>query len=363
MSKSPVRKYRRPRLDAAAHARLLEEIAKFDTPPVSVQIAETMSGLREALAVPVDDEIPVDDAPPSGPVPPTEPDPEPESEDAASPGPTDATPEPSIVDEPMGSAPPVVPVEDTAEPIAPSPPDRTTSWNALRRVPVDGALLDRNLIITASRTDPAHASFDVMRTRLKQALAEKGWRRVAITSPTKGCGKSFTAANLAVTLSRYDGSRTLLLDMDLRHPSLARYIGVTAPGSIGDVLRGHTAMADHLCRPGKNTLHIGEGLALALNDRPENFAAELLQQDTTARALHRMEEDFGPDVILYDLPPALAYDDVMAFRPHFDCVLLVVGGGITNAADVKEVHRRLGDDKPVMGVILNMAEDNEDNTY
>ncbi len=132
---------------------------------------------------------------------------------------------------------------------------------------------------------------------------------------------------------------------------------------MGDVLRGDVAIGDHLRRPGTNALNIGANLAVGLNDRAEPFAAELFQQPSTAEALRAMEAEFIPDIVLFDLPPALAFDDVIAFRPQFDCVLMIVGGGITTAAEVKEVHRRLGEDKPVLGVILNMAEDSEDNTY
>ena len=82
-------------------------------------------------------------------------------------------------------------------------------WDSLSPLPVDPAMLERNLVITAARTDPAHAAFDVLRTRLVQALSDNGWHRVGITSPTRDCGKTFTAVNLAITLSRYDNCRTL----------------------------------------------------------------------------------------------------------------------------------------------------------
>ena len=284
--------------------------------------------------------------------------------------PTQPTPKPATAAKPTtetaapppAAAPLSAPVAAPAALPAVQPPSGDI-WDSLRRIPVDANLLDRNLVITASRTDPAFASFDVVRGRLVQALSDRGWSRVAITSPTKGCGKSFTAVNLAISLSRYEHQKTILLDLDLRHPAVGRFLGANGTGSIGDMLRGDVAVASHLRRPGENALHIGRTLALGLNDRSEPFAAELLQKPQTTEVLHEMTEQFAPDVVLYDLPPALAFDDVIAFRPHFDCVLLVVGGGLTTAAEVREVHRRLGEDKPVLGVILNMAEDEEDNTY
>lgn len=229
------------------------------------------------------------------------------------------------------------------------------AWSALSTIRLDPDRLERNLVITAARRDPAHGAFDVLRSRLLGALAEKGWTRVGITSPTKGCGKSFTALNLAVSLARYESRRTVLLDMDMRLPTLARTLGITRPGSIGDMLRGLTPPAAHLRRVGSNDMHIGQ-LALGLNSQPEPFAAELFHAESTARVLADIQQDYLPDVMLFDLPPALAQDDVIAFRPHFDCILMVVGGGVTTAREVREVVRRLGEDKPVVGIILNKAE-------
>lgn len=230
------------------------------------------------------------------------------------------------------------------------------AWASLRRVPLDPAHLDRHRMISARREDPSHAAFDVLRTRLVQALSDNGWRRVAITSPTKNCGKSFVAANLALSLSRAETRRTLLLDMDLRNPSLAKLLGVRSPGPIGDLLRGRTRPELHIVRFADNALGVGPSLAMGVNDRVERDAAELLQTPEAAEALDRLDATLAPDVVLYDLPPALYHDDVLAFRGQYDGVLLVVGGGITKPDEVTEVSRRLADHTPLLGVVLNRAE-------
>ncbi|SHJ03034.1 CpsD/CapB family tyrosine-protein kinase [Wenxinia saemankumensis] len=233
-------------------------------------------------------------------------------------------------------------------------------WPALPRVALDKRTLARNLVITAARTDPAYAAFDVLRTRLVQAMADHGWTRVAITSPTRGCGKSFAAANLALTLSRYHDTRTALIDADLRHPGLAGYLGLTAPAATGDYLRGQIAAEDWLLAVEPSGLQLGRHLAIGLNARAETYAAELFQSGSTADALARLQQGLRPDVMLFDLPPALDHDDVIAFRPHFDCVLMVVGGGITRASEVREAVRRIGEDRPVVGIVLNMADPGDD---
>ena len=284
--------------------------------------------------------------------------------------------EPAPAAEPRPAAPEPAPAAPPAQPAAPRETTAETAgtasttkdqiarnWQSLASFTVDPAVLDKNLVITARRTDPAHGAFDVLRTRLVQALAEKGWRRVAITSPTAGCGKSFTAINLAVTLSRYDQCRTVLMDMDLRRPGLAGYLGLRTPASSGDFLRGLVPATEFLRRMHAPKINLGQNLALGLNGRVESYAAELFQQQSTGAALEAMEQALNPEVVLFDLPPALAQDDVIAFRPQFDCILMVVGGGITTAEEVREATRRIGEDKPILGVVLNKAEVEGDYAY
>ncbi len=237
-----------------------------------------------------------------------------------------------------------------------APQDAASGWQRLGTFDLDARMLERNRIITAARQDPAHTTFDVLRTRLLQALAERGWSRVAITSPTKGCGKTFTAANLAISLARQENCATLLLDLDMRAPTLHKTFGQKSVGSIGDMLRGRVDPADHLRRPGPNAMNVGRNIAFGFNDVTEDYASELLQDPVTAQTLKTMTDTLRPDVVIYDMPPALSSDDVIAFRAHFDAVLLVVGGGLTTDAEVKDVERRLGEQTPLLGMVLNRAE-------
>ena len=225
-----------------------------------------------------------------------------------------------------------------------------SAWEMLRSRRLDPTHLARNRVITAARTDPTHMVFDVLRTRLIQALKAHGWRRVAITSPTKGCGKTFVAANLALSLARRASVRTVLTDLDLRLPSLASVLGVPDPGRIADVLSGGTDHCEHMWR-------IADNLAVALNAESISDAAELLQEPSTAAAIAGIEAALDPDVHLFDLPPALVCDDVSAVLPMVDGVLLVVGGGLTTAEEVRRCERLFEGHAPLLGVVFNRADD------
>ncbi|MHA6347704.1 CpsD/CapB family tyrosine-protein kinase, partial [Roseivivax sp. CAU 1761] len=236
-------------------------------------------------------------------------------------------------------------------------------WASLGSFPLDEGHLDRNRIITASRHDPAHVAFDLLRTRTLHALAERGWTRIAVTSPTKGCGKTFTAANLGISLARREGLRAVVLDLDMRHPNLHRVFGVPAPGRIGDMLRGGRAPEEHLRCIGPNAIHAGRQIAFGFNEAREPYAAELLQDPRSRAVLDDIQTRLAPDVMLFDLPPALVSDDVLALRPAFDAVLLVIGGGITTETQIREVEHRLGSDVPLLGIVLNKAEGSSARKY
>ncbi|MCH2164557.1 MAG: CpsD/CapB family tyrosine-protein kinase [Marinovum sp.] len=235
-------------------------------------------------------------------------------------------------------------------------PEADNLWDYLDTFTVNERHLESNRIVTATRRDPCHAAFDVLRTKILQTLRDNGWSRVAITSPTANCGKTFMSVNLALSFSRQLNCRTMLLDFDMRHPSVAKVLGISEPGSMGELLRNEAEAEDVLLRPGRNDLKIGANLAVGANGRREDYASELLQQPMTSDILDDLEEELEPDVMLFDMPPVLVNDDVLAARPLYDAVLLVVGGGITKPQEVRLVEQRLGTETPLLGIVLNRSE-------
>ena len=197
--------------------------------------------------------------------------------------------------------------------------------------------------------------FDALRTRLLKALHDNRWSRVAITSPTKGCGKTMVACNLAFSLARQPETRCMLIDLDLRVPRVAERLGQRDPYAIEPFLCGDVPARDHLRRSGAN-------LAFALNTTRVGNAAELVQSRRVAATLAATWEH-RPNVVLFDLPPMLTSDDVLAFLPNVDGVLLVVGGGETRAREIEECERLMADHTNFLGVVLNKAEGSATSPY
>lgn len=228
--------------------------------------------------------------------------------------------------------------------------DPGQSWAEIPPAAPDPAALRRHRIVAGDEGAPATAAFDILRTRLSQALEEHGWRRIAVTAPTRGCGTTVVAANLALAFARRPGARVVLADLELRQPGLARVLGIPAPGPLEPVLRGAAPMLEHLRR-------IGANLAVALNDAPVPDAAALLLDPRTGDVLEAMMAALEPDAVIYDLPPALGRDDVLAFLPQVDGVLVVADGRQTLPRDIAACERALEGRTQLFGVVLNRAED------
>ncbi|QHQ34071.1 CpsD/CapB family tyrosine-protein kinase [Algicella marina] len=222
-------------------------------------------------------------------------------------------------------------------------------WEALTQVQLKQRHLARNRILTGDKVTPVMESFDMLRARMVKALKDNGWNRVAITSPTKGCGKTFLAANLAMSCARQTGLRSVLYDMDFRNPKLGSVLGVRAPGPFNEYLYDGLAPESHLIR-------VADNLAVGLNDKAMAEPTDLLSSDKTEETIAKMQDALKPDVVLFDMPPMLVFEDVMTFLSRVDGVLVVSGGHTTKAEDIREVERRLEDKAPLLGVVLNMAE-------
>lgn len=228
--------------------------------------------------------------------------------------------------------------------------DEMSRWNALRQVTLGGRqnFIGHTPLVSFNRNDPASKAFDQLRTRLLQTLRSNGWSRIAIAAPTPGCGSTFTAVNLGLSFARIPGSRTVLMDLNLRSPGIADALGVQSTGDVRGYLSGQIDSSQYLVR-------VKDTLALGLADQPDQDAAELLHDQRTAVVLDAMNADLAPDVTLYDLPPMLAYDDLAAFLPQVDGVLLVSDGTKTTAAEIEACERVLEGQTKVLGVILNQA--------
>ena len=190
--------------------------------------------------------------------------------------------------------------------------------------------------------------FDDLRTQLLTSMQAERWRRIAITAPTSGCGASFAATQLALSLSRIPDQRTVLMDLNQRSPALTRQLRISRESDMAGFLRGQLPLEDHLVK-------FSDTLALGLNTMPSQSPSEVLHMRRSGEVLDAMIHDLNPDLVLYDMPAMLEHDDVAAFLPQLDGVLLVADATRTLGPQIEECERRLSGKAPLLGVVLNRA--------
>jgi Mrp family chromosome partitioning ATPase len=235
-------------------------------------------------------------------------------------------------------------------PLAPLRLNPAKVWESLSAVQLSVEKLQGNNLFPLPSNQPAALAVDQLRSKILHGLATKGWKRIAVTSPTHGCGKSFVATNLALSLARRPASRTALIDLDLRRPQLAGLLGLTDLPEFADFLTGDQPLESVFRR-------FGRTLALGLNGTRVEMAAEMLHSPETAVALSALVDQLDPEVVIYDMPPALGTDDVLAMAPSLDAVLVVADGTKTTAEDMRACERLLEGRIPLLGVVLNRAQE------
>ena len=218
-------------------------------------------------------------------------------------------------------------------------------WDELTPYEPNPDLLSRNRILTLNSgadTNP----FDVLRTKIFLLMRENGWTRLAITSPNSDCGKTTTACNLAIGFSRQRDTLTMLFDFDLRNPAVANMLGRKPNHGIKAMLTGDVPPQDQmLCLRGNVALSLS---ATAISD-----PTQLLLSKRTTDMLDKVQNDFDPDIMIFDLPSMFAADDARAFLKNADCALILARAEYTTMAQLDTCERQVAEHTNVLGIVLN----------
>ncbi len=200
------------------------------------------------------------------------------------------------------------------------------------------------LLLYGSKSSLIHLeAFRRLRSQLHLSARKRILKTLLLTSAIPGEGKTFVAANLAITLAHQKGKKVLLMDGDLRHGSLSRLLGAPAGPGLVEYLKG-TAALDEIVQRGPlgDLFLIGAG---GVTDQ----AAELLQGNALRLAMAQLVKIF--DWIVLDSPAAVPVSDVNALGAVADGVLVVARAAATNRDLVRKVRDMFSE--RVLGVVLN----------
>ncbi len=221
-------------------------------------------------------------------------------------------------------------------------------FSALPSMSPDTEVLAANRIVAASEDAPQRSLYKVLRTRVLQRLRAAHWNVIGVSGSGPGEGKTVTAINLAYSLAQDVNHQVILVDLDLRRPSVHSYLGMEPRYDLSSYLDGSKELDEILVRPNESRL------AVMTNQTTYRDSSEVLSSPELGALVQRLR-NLGPNTItIVDLPPALASDDVLAFSPIIDAILLVVAEGTCRREFLAETHELLKDTN-ILGAILNKS--------
>lgn len=230
--------------------------------------------------------------------------------------------------------------------------------SASRRIDLDMDRLASRGIVTprAARSNLADELRVIKRPLLRNVAGKgttpvKNANLIMITSAVPGEGKSFTAANLAMSIATELDHTVLLVDADVARPSLPDIFGLPQGKGLLDVL----------VEPGLDLPQVMlrtniEKLSILPSGLKHPHATELLASEAMARLLEELASRYSDRVIIFDSPPLLVTTESGALASHMGQVVLVVRAERTTQAEVKHALSML-EQSPVKMMMLNQAAD------
>jgi capsular exopolysaccharide synthesis family protein len=187
-----------------------------------------------------------------------------------------------------------------------------------------------------------------LRTQLLQKSHDQHLQAIVIASVGPGEGKSVTALNLAWLLAQTEGLTSLLIDSDLRRPSLSRYLGLETDAGLSKVLDGHASLEESIVelKPA--------GLFLLPGGAPRGDVAELISGAKFRDILQQTRKLF--DYVIIDAPPLGVFTDAAILINESDGALLVVKANQTRYNDIARALESLPR-RRLLGTILNQSEE------
>ncbi len=189
-------------------------------------------------------------------------------------------------------------------------------------------------------------AYRALRTNILRTTQDKLMKAILITSANHFEGKTTTAINLALAMTDVPGYRTLLIDSDLRYPTVHDRLGLMQSPGLTEILEGSAGLDSEIMDTEK------ENLKVITSGNLPHYPVELLESKRLKELIKGLKSDF--DLILVDSPPVIPYSDASALSSQMDGVLLVVASGKTRQEDIQQVQATLQDNQAkVLGVVLN----------
>ncbi len=217
------------------------------------------------------------------------------------------------------------------------------------------SLSQTSLISLNEPKSPVSEAYRVLRTNIQFSGIDRKLKTIVVTSAGPGEGKSVTTANIAVTFAQ-NGSRTLIIDADLRKPRVHKLFEIRSNKGLTNVLALHEDYKEYVQHGPVNNLDI-----LTCGAIPPN-PSELLSSNSMKTLLETVSEDY--EHIFIDAPPVGVVTDAAILSTIVDGTMLVVAAGETQTDHLQRAKEMLDRvNANIIGAVLNKLERSTSNSY
>jgi len=221
-------------------------------------------------------------------------------------------------------------------------------YSQTRVVDVSQEVLEQNRLVAALPDHELTDVYRILRTRVVQSMNSNRWNTSAITSPATDSGKTLTSINREISLAREINRTVLLVDVDLRSPSIHGYFGYKPELGLSDYLFHDAPLDKVLFSPSIERLAVLPGRESIHN------SSEMLRSPKMVQLVEELKGRYADRLVIFDLPPILAVDDALAFVPYTDAMLMVAERGGTQREDLEKALEILKD-TPLIGTVFNKS--------
>lgn len=215
---------------------------------------------------------------------------------------------------------------------------------------------DERLLLAIQTSSPIAESFKRLRSKVLHPPEGGPPRTILITSVVPEEGKGFACANLGVALAQDMEHHALMVDCDMRRPSLAAMFGLSNDSGLVDHLRNNVDLSLLLRKTGMPKL------SLIPSGTPPANPAELLDSNRMSELISELANRYDDRFILLDSPPNAVASETAILAKRVDGIVLVVRWGYSRREQVKKLVELIGEDK-IIGIVFNAFEENEMDSF
>jgi exopolysaccharide/PEP-CTERM locus tyrosine autokinase len=213
---------------------------------------------------------------------------------------------------------------------------------------LDVRCLSENRVLTSSSSPEFTDIYNLLRTQIFHRTKKNHHNVIMVTSAAQGEGKSLTALNLAISIARELDQFALLVDTDMRNPSLHKSLGMEMTRGLSDHLMKNVPVHELFIKPGLDKL------TFLPAGEPIRGSTEILGSPKLQELIVEMKQRYPDRYVIFDCPDLLHAPDALVFSTYVDGIIFVVEAGKTSRENVMKALNLL-EGRNIIGLVLNKA--------